>query len=123
MFLIQQICIQQSDHFPPTFNKLPSIETKVHVYDTLVNGLILGIVAIGGEPVSISKQSGSGLSTNRKRLRTRHSEPNWVSDDDGGDDDDDDDDDDNDQPVKTVQKKKKGIVATGGEAVDKAKEL
>ena len=90
-----------------------SIQTKFPVYDTLVNDLILGIVAIGGEAVSISTQSGSGLSTNRKRLGAKHSEPNWVSDDD----------DDDEQPVKTVQKKKKGIVVTGGEAVDKAKEL
>ena len=95
-----------------------SIQTKILVSDTLVHVkcLILGIVAIGGEPVSISKQSGSGLATNRKRLGAKHSEPNWVSDDD-------EDDDDDEQPVKTVQKKKKGIVVTGGEAVDKAKEL
>ena len=78
--------------------------------------MILGIVAIGGEVVSIPKQSGSGLSTNRKRLGSKHSELNWVSDDD-------EDDADDEQPVETVRKKKKGIVVTGGEAVDKAKEL
>lgn len=78
---------------------------------TVYEDFTLGIVAVGGKVVSRSRSP-----TTSKKVKVKHAEVDLISDSDSGDDSD-------DHSNSGGRRKGKQVVATGGEALDRNKEL